>query len=80
MAIFSFSSIVHRISNLAIICLNYIFSIIFAVNTGRTAIKVHVNKVQYNYGYNVCKYSMKIKERLKENIFAYEPTCFTFIS
>ena len=32
---------------LAIICLNFTFSIIFLVNNGHRATKVHVNKVQY---------------------------------
>ena len=32
---------------LAIICLNFTFSIIFLVNNGHRATKVHVKKVQY---------------------------------
>ena len=32
---------------LAIICLNFTFSIIFLENNGHRATKVHVNKVQY---------------------------------
>ena len=32
---------------LAIICLNFTFSIIFLVNTGHRATKVHDNRVQY---------------------------------
>ena len=31
----------------AIVCLNFTFSIIFLVNNGHRATKVHVNKVQY---------------------------------
>ena len=43
----SFRLKIREKSILAIICLNSSFSIIFLVNNGHRAIKVHVNKVQY---------------------------------
>ena len=36
-----------RKSIFAIICLNFTFSIIFLINDGHRAIKLHVNEVQY---------------------------------